>query len=70
MLNADNGACLVDEILRGIAAVYEWPSYQPQTKSSIPMSQADLERYPGRYGTEKEKNAIYDISVSSKNQDL
>lgn len=70
MINSDNGACLVDEILRGVASVYDWPSYNVKVKPSISLEKGEALRYLGRYGTAKEKNDIYDVVVSEENDVL
>lgn len=70
MINSDNGSCLVDEIIRGVSEVYEWPSYKTSWRKEIPISQKDLKGCPGRYGTGQEKNDIYDVVVSEENGEL
>lgn len=70
MINSDNGACLVDEIIRGVSEVYKWPSYKTKTRSEIEISTKDLDECPGRYGTGEEKNDIYDIVVTKENDEL
>lgn len=70
MINSDNGACLIDEIIRGVSEVYQWPSYKTKWKKEIPISEKDLKACPGRYGTEKEPNDIYDVVVTEENGEL
>lgn len=70
MINSDNGSCLVDEIIRGVSEAYEWPSYKTSWRKEIPISKNDLTDCPGRYGSGKEKNDIYDVVVSEENGDL
>lgn len=70
MINSDNGSCLVDEIIRGVSEVYEWPSYKTSWRKEIPISKKDLKGCPGRYGTGQEKNDIYDVVVSEENGEL
>ncbi|MCA9761221.1 MAG: beta-lactamase family protein [Streptococcus sp.] len=70
MINSDNGSCLVDEIIRGVSEAYEWPSYKTSLRKEIPISKNDLKECPGRYGTEQEKNDIYDVVVFEENGEL
>lgn len=70
MINSDNGSCLVDEIIRGVSEVYEWPSYKTSWRKEIPLSTKDLKGCTGRYGTGQEKNDIYDVIVSEENGEL
>ncbi|GAB4185850.1 MAG: hypothetical protein Tsb0015_03160 [Simkaniaceae bacterium] len=70
MTNSNNGICLVDEILRSIAFVYQWPSYQPEHKNSLPLTSEDLRKHIGRYGTDPQKNDSNDVFVSEKQGEL
>lgn len=70
MINSDNGSILIDEIMRSIAHVYNWPTYRAQTKKALFVTASDLVQYVGRYGTEKEPNDIYDLTVGQKDDAL
>lgn len=49
MTNSDNGSGLFDEILRGIAAVYQWENYLPVEVEIIEMAPENIENFEGRY---------------------
>ena len=49
MTNSDNGAHLIDEIVRGISAVYEWPHFQPEVKTLYKLDSSVYSQYVGRY---------------------
>lgn len=50
MTNADRGDRLAGEILRTIAAEYDWPQYPRQReKTVVTLPPADLEAFAGRY---------------------
>jgi hypothetical protein len=70
MMNANEGSCLMDEVIRGVSEVYQWPSYKSEVKKEIQTSLKDLTACQGRYGTGAEKNDIYDAVVSEKNGEL
>ena len=70
MTNADNGAILLDQVLRSLASVYRWPTYQIETRKVFALSPQQLEKYVGRYSTEKEPNDIYDLQVFVKDNSL
>ncbi len=49
MTNSENGEELALEILRGIAAVYDWPDLQPMRVTPVNIDTAVYERYLGVY---------------------
>ncbi len=60
MTNSDNGAYLIDEILRGISAVYEWPHFRPEAKTLYRLDSSVYPQYVGRY----EINPDYILDVA------
>jgi CubicO group peptidase (beta-lactamase class C family) len=50
MTNADNGSRLATEVLRAIAAEYEWPDMQPRERTVASVPVETLRTYEGRYG--------------------
>ncbi|MCK4759492.1 MAG: beta-lactamase family protein, partial [Candidatus Aminicenantes bacterium] len=60
MTNSDNGAHLIDEIVRGISAVYEWPHFQPEVKTLYRLDSSVYPQYVGRY----EINPDYVLNVT------
>lgn len=59
MTNSDNGAYLIDEILRGISAAYEWPHFQPEEKTLYRLDPLVYAQYEGKY----EVNPEYILDV-------
>jgi hypothetical protein len=49
MTNGDNGADLAAEVLRSIAAEYNWPDYRVQTRTPMQMSAQQLSAFAGAY---------------------
>ena len=49
MTNGDGGASLASEILRGIAAEYNWPDHKVQTRTPLSMSAEQLSAFAGTY---------------------
>lgn len=49
MTNSDNGSYLIDEILRGVSAVYEWPHFQQEVKTLYRLDPSIYKQYVGRY---------------------
>jgi CubicO group peptidase (beta-lactamase class C family) len=60
MTNSDNGAYLIDEIVRGISAVYEWPHFRPEVKTLYRLDPSVYPQYVGRY----EVNPDYILDVA------
>jgi hypothetical protein len=49
MTNGENGAGLVMEILRAVAAEYGWPDYRPREKVIAQLDSRTYDAYAGRY---------------------
>jgi CubicO group peptidase (beta-lactamase class C family) len=49
MTNAAGGSRLADEIMRGIAAEYHWPDFQPVVRTVVKVDPATLAKYVGSY---------------------
>jgi CubicO group peptidase (beta-lactamase class C family) len=49
MTNSENGAQLVLEVLRAIAAEYEWPDYRPREREISKVDPSIYEKYVGSY---------------------
>lgn len=60
MTNSDNGAYLIDEILRGVSAAYEWPHFQPEEKTLYRLEPSVYAQYVGKY----EINPDYILDVA------
>lgn len=60
MTNSDNGAYLIDEILRGISAVYKWPHFEPEVKTLYRLDPSVYAQYVGTY----EVNPDYVLTVT------
>ncbi len=60
MTNSDNGGYLIDEILRGVSAAYEWPHFQPEEKILYRLEPSIYAQYVGKY----EINPEYVLDVA------
>ncbi len=49
MTNGDNGDLLGQEVMRGLAAVYDWPGFQPLEKAFAEVDPSVYTQYAGRY---------------------
>jgi CubicO group peptidase (beta-lactamase class C family) len=49
MTNGENGILLGDEVMRGLARVYGWPGFEPETVAIAQIDPALYARYQGRY---------------------
>jgi CubicO group peptidase (beta-lactamase class C family) len=49
MANSDNGAYLIDEILRSISEVYKWPHFIPEIKTYYRLDPSVYAQYVGSY---------------------
>ena len=49
MTNAAGGSILAEEILRSIAAEYNWPDFKPAVRSTVPVDSKILATYTGTY---------------------
>jgi len=59
MSNSDNGLYLSEEILRAVAANYNWPHFQPEEKTPYRLPVEIYQQYVGRY----EVNPQYYLDV-------
>jgi CubicO group peptidase (beta-lactamase class C family) len=66
MTNARGGQLLANEILRGIAAAYDWPDFHPLVRTSVKVDPAILSRYTGRY----ELTPTFSITITLENGQL
>jgi hypothetical protein len=60
MANSDNGAYLIDEILRSISDAYKWPHFIPKIKTYYRLDPSVYAQYVGTY----ELRQDYILSVS------
>jgi CubicO group peptidase (beta-lactamase class C family) len=60
MTNSANGSYLIEEILRGISAVYEWPHFKPEEKTIYRLDSSVYAQYVGKY----EINPEYVLDVA------
>lgn len=49
MVNSNEGAPLIEEILRAVAREYDWPGYFPAEKKAVDVGPAVLDAYVGTY---------------------
>lgn len=49
MTNSDNGGVLIEEILHGLSAIYDWPDYKPEEKPLYRLDPSIYAQYVGRY---------------------
>lgn len=49
MVNSDNGAYLIDEILRSVSEAYKWPHFIPEVKTYYRLDPSVYAPYVGRY---------------------
>lgn len=49
MANSDNGAYLIDEILRSISDAYKWPHFIPEIKTYYRLDPSVYAQYVGKY---------------------
>jgi len=49
MTNSENGALLIEEVLRAVSAAYEWPDYKPLERPLFRLDPSIYQQYVGRY---------------------
>ncbi|MBC7364664.1 MAG: serine hydrolase [Candidatus Aminicenantes bacterium] len=49
MTNSENGGVLIEEILHGLSAIYDWPDYKPEEKPLYRLDPSVYAQYVGRY---------------------
>jgi CubicO group peptidase (beta-lactamase class C family) len=52
MTNGDRGWSLIDEILRSISSVYDWPDFKPEVRKRITLDPAKMRSLAGSYRPE------------------
>jgi CubicO group peptidase (beta-lactamase class C family) len=62
MTNSDNGWVLIDEVLRGLSAIYDWPDFKPEEKPLFRLPSSIYQQYCGRY--EVNNNYFLDVSYN------
>ena len=60
MANSDNGGLLLDEIIRGLSVIYDWPDFKPEEKPLYRLDPSVYQQYVGRY----EVNGSYYLDIS------
>jgi CubicO group peptidase (beta-lactamase class C family) len=63
MANSDNGAYLIDEILRSISDTYKWPHFIPEIKTYYRLDPSVYDQYVGAY----EVRPDYILTVTHEN---
>ena len=66
LTNSDNGHYLIEEILRSLSSIYEWPHLKPQEKKLFRLEPEIYARYVGRY----EINPDYILDVRHEDYNL
>ena len=66
MTSSDNGMQVADEILRSIAAEYNWPDWHPTVRTAIQVDEKTLATYVGTYMLAPN----FDIAVTVENGKL
>jgi len=54
MTNSENGWVLIDEILRGLSVIYDWPDFKPEEKTLYRLNPEIYQQYCGRYQVSEE----------------
>jgi CubicO group peptidase (beta-lactamase class C family) len=63
MTNSENGGVLIDEVLRGLSAIYDWPDFKPEEKTLFRLDSSIYKQYCGCY----QVNDSYFLDVSYEN---
>jgi len=66
MTNSDNGGALGDEIMRSIAAEYNWPDWHPKERAAVPVDPKILTQYTGTYALAPN----FDLVITDENNQL
>jgi CubicO group peptidase (beta-lactamase class C family) len=66
MTNSDNGGVLGDEIMRSLAAEYNWPDWKPIVRTAVPVDPKILAQYAGSYALAPN----LDLVISLENNQL
>lgn len=63
MTNSDHGSDLAAEILRGIASVYNWPSYRSQPVETINIPVDSLKQFTGDFRYDLQHQLSFKVTV-------
>jgi CubicO group peptidase (beta-lactamase class C family) len=63
MANGAGGGALADEVIRSIAATYDWPDFKPVQRTAIALNPASLAHYTGTY--QYRRDAQFTFSASN-----
>jgi len=63
MTNSDHGSDLAAEILRGIASVYDWPSYRSQSVETIDIPADSLKSFTGDFRYNLQPQLSFKVTV-------
>jgi CubicO group peptidase (beta-lactamase class C family) len=66
MTNSDNGPRLYNEILRGIANIYQWDDYLPEPYEIIEISPEKLKSLPGKFAVDSD----HMLTITEENNQL
>jgi CubicO group peptidase (beta-lactamase class C family) len=61
MTNSDSGGELMDEVMRSIAHVYQWPDFAPPTRTLVKQKPESLRRFLGVY--ELNEGSLYVVRM-------
>ncbi len=62
MTNGDQGSALGNEVLRSVASEFDWDMYKPQVKSTISLTEEELQAYEGNYTDGSDLNVEFSMS--------
>ncbi|MBS1542952.1 MAG: beta-lactamase family protein [Bacteroidetes bacterium] len=65
MVNSNQGVDIMDEILRAIAAEYQWPAYLERGKKMVEITATELKSIPGTYLDDKGMRLVLSDSNGS-----
>ncbi|MFW6128753.1 MAG: serine hydrolase domain-containing protein [Candidatus Aminicenantaceae bacterium] len=63
MTNSDNGAYLIDEVIRAVSEVYNWPHFKPLEKTLYRLKEGEYQQFEGVY----QINPDYLLEVKHEN---
>jgi CubicO group peptidase (beta-lactamase class C family) len=66
MTSAQGGSRLADEVMRSIAAVYQWPDFQPKVRAVVAVDPKILASYVGTYAL----SPTFDLTVTMEDGHL
>lgn len=68
MTNGENGDAIIDEITRTVASVYNWPQYQPVSKTIDRESPKEYDSYVGEFTLNIDNNLKFDMAVTQTDE--